>query len=331
MPYAKPMKDLYERLKDVGFDANFVRYRVLPEWWEDELANIASNRALAESAISRMLRFPIGQLRNPKIVLKLPQVNNVRLKRNKGTEAKDVLPSILLAEQTANSLLTALTSIVPFPGLMTAEQLRTTILAKRRFVDLDGLLQFAWQSGIVVLHLAELPKAAKKFSGMAMFCGKTPAIVLAHGCDSPPWIAFHLAHELGHILLGHVTMESGPLADGSIDQLDQDADERAADEFACEVLTGFASLDADPIYGLTAPKLVDKARDIAAKRGIDPGTVTLVYGRNANRIPVAQNALKMMGLDHGAHAKIGTALAQHIQRDDLTEATERFLSLLSAT
>jgi len=331
MPYAKAMKDLYDRLKDVGFDANFVRYRILPDWWEDELANTASNRALAEAAISRMLRFPIGQLRNPNFALKLPQVGSVRLKRNKGIAAKDVLPAILLAEQTAKSLLTALTSIVPFRGPMSAEQVRKTILTKHRFVDLDGLLQFAWQSGVAVLHLAELPKATKKFSGMAMFCDETPVIVLACGRDSPPWVAFHLAHELGHILLGHVTVGSSPLADGDIDQLDQDVDEQAADEFACTVLTGFTSLRADPIYGLTAPKLVDKARQYAAAHSIDPGTVALVYGRNANRIPVAQNALKMMGLDHGAHAKIGAALVKNLQSDDLPESTERFLSLLSAT
>ncbi len=331
MPYAKAMKDLYDRLRHVGFDANFVRYRILPDWWEDDLARTDSNRALAEATISRMLGFPIERLSNPGSALKLPQVSNVRLKRNKGTEAKDVFPAILLAEQTAKSLLTALTSIAPFPGTMTAEQVRETILAKRRFVDLDGLLQFAWQNGVVVLHLAELPKATKKFSGMAMFCGETPVIVLACGRDSPPWVAFHLAHELGHILLGHVTVGSSSLADGDIDQLDQDVDEKAADEFACEILTGFASPDASAVYGLTAPKLVDKARSIAAKCDIDPGTVALVYGRKADRIPVAQSALKMMGLDHGAHAKIGAALTEHLQRDDLPESTERFLSLVSAT
>ena len=48
MTYAKPMKDLYERLRDVGFDASFVRYRILPEWWEDELAEKPANRAMGE-------------------------------------------------------------------------------------------------------------------------------------------------------------------------------------------------------------------------------------------------------------------------------------------
>ena len=329
MPFFGTMEDLYKRLKDVGFDANFVRYRILPEWWEDDLARTGANRALAEAAISRMLGFPIVQLRNPSSALTLPQVSNIRLKRKKGIEAKDVLPAILLAEQTAKSVLTVLTSIASFRGPMSAEQVRETILAEHRFVDLDGLLAFAWQHGVAVLHLAELPKATKKFSGMAMFCGTIPVIVLAFGGDSPPWIAFHLAHELGHILLGHVTVESGPLADGNIDQLDQDADEKAADKFACMALTGVPSIAARPKYGLTAPRLVSLAKDIAAKYSIDPGTVTLVYGRNANRIPVAQNALKMMGLDHGAHAKIGAALAKHLQRDDLPESTKRFLSLLS--
>jgi len=329
MPYAKAMKDLYERLKDVGFDANFVRYRILPDWWEDDLASTASNRALAEAAISRMLKFPIGQLRNPKSTLKLPPISSVRLKRNKGVDAKSVLPAILLAEQTARSLVAVLAAVDPFQGPISAAQARKTILAKRHFVDLAGLLDFAWQHGVAVLHLAELPKATKKFSGMAMFCVESPVIVLACGRDSPPWVAFHLAHELGHILLGHVTVGSSPLADGDIDQLDQDTDERAADEFACAVLTGFPTLDAKAVFGLTADKLVDVAKRFAAANSIDPGTVALVYGRNANRIPVAQNALKMMGLDHGAHTKIGTALAKHLQGGDLPESTERFLSLLS--
>lgn len=330
MPFYGTMKDLYKRLKDVGFDANFVRYRILPEWWEDDLARIDSNLALAEAAISRMLGFSIKQLRDTSSPLKLPQVSNVRLKRNKGIQAEKVLPAILLAEQTAKNLLTALPSVASFQERKTANQVRKTTLAKRRFVDLDGLLEFAWQHGVIVLHLAELPKATKKFSGMAMFCGDTPVIVLACGRDSPPWVAFHLAHELGHILLGHVKVGSPPLADGDIDQLDRDADERAADEFACTILTGRSSIDFTAVYGLTAGKLVDQAKRYAAAHDIDPGTVALMYGRNANRIAVAQNALKIMGLDHGAHAKIGAALARHLQRDDLPESTERFLSLLSA-
>ncbi|MCY2987735.1 MAG: ImmA/IrrE family metallo-endopeptidase [Planctomycetota bacterium] len=330
MTYAKPMKDLYERLRDVGFDASFVRYRILPEWWEDELAEKPANRAMAEAAVSRMLGFPIDQLRSAERSLTLPALNNVRLKRNKGTKAHEVRPAILLAEQTAKAILTALPGLPPFSGVVSVQELRQRVLADRYSVDLEGLLEFAWSHGIAVLHLEELPKASKKFSGLALFHGRTPIIVLACRRDSPPWIAFHLAHELAHILLGHVAEGKPPLADSDIDQLDKDAEETAADEFACAALTGHPSIRTTPIYGLTADKLVAWAKRIAADKNIDPGTVALIYGRNAQRIAVAQNALKLLGLDHGAKAKIGAALKSRLCRDDLPESTERFLSLLSA-
>lgn len=328
MNYPKPMKDLYERLRDVGFDASFVRNRILPEWWDDELAETPANRAMAEAAVSRMLGFPIDQLRYAERSLKLPAVSDVRLKRHKGTKAKEVQPAILLAEQTAKATLSALPELPPFGGRLSALEMRQRVLADRYSVDLDGLLKFAWSHGIVVLHLAELPKATKKFSGLALFCGQTPIIVLACRRDSPPWIAFHLAHELGHILLGHVAEGQPPLADSDIDQIDKDVEELAADEFACAALTGHPAIRVEPIYGLTADKLVMWAKRIAAKNSIDPGTVALIYGRNATRIAVAQNALKLMGLDHGAKAKIGAALESRLCRDDLPESTERFLSLL---
>jgi Zn-dependent peptidase ImmA (M78 family) len=330
MPFAACMKDLYDRLKDVGFDAKFVRDRVLPDWWEDPLAEVPASRAMAEMAISRMLGFPIAQLHDPAATLTLPAVSSVRLKRNQGVEARDLMPSVLLAERTAQATLAELAALPAFAGGTPAEEARQAILADHRCVDLKSLLEFAWQRGIVVLHLAALPKS-KKFSGMAMFSGKTPVVVLAHGSDSPAWLAFHLAHELGHIYLGHVAAGSTPLADSNIDQLDQDHDEKAADAFACTLLTGRPAVDFKAIYGLTAEKLVARARETAAKYQIEPGTIALIYGK-AERMPVAQNALKLLGCDHGARRLIADALQQHLRRaDDLPETAEQFLSLVSAT
>ena len=49
------MQDLYTRLVTIGFDADFLRRAVLPDWWEDSLAGVPANRALAEAAIARHL------------------------------------------------------------------------------------------------------------------------------------------------------------------------------------------------------------------------------------------------------------------------------------
>lgn len=329
MAYLKSMEDLYTRLDQVGFDATFVRARVLPEWWKDSLASVPSNRALAEAAISRVLGIPVSALRNHKAKLALPDPGAVRLKRRRGTATKDLRTSIHLARQVTRALVKELPSLQPFGGLKTPKQLRSVILSTREYVDLEALLEVAWAEGVAVFHLSSLPRTAKKFSGIASFCDSVPVIVLASGRDSSPWLAFHLAHELGHVFLGHVVPGSDPLADADIDTRDADDQEVTADEFACELLTGAPRLTASPIPGLTAPKLAEQARALGSRDKIDPGVIALIYGRNAGRMPVAQSAIKLMGMDRGAHEKITRALKSRLP-DELPEAPARCLSLVIA-
>src|SRR5687767_9398654 len=66
------MRDLYKRLRAIGFDEKFIRERVLPDWWDDSLGTVPSNRALAEAAIARALALPVGVLRDPSASLRLP-------------------------------------------------------------------------------------------------------------------------------------------------------------------------------------------------------------------------------------------------------------------
>jgi len=52
MAVTNPMRDIYSRLKPLGFDSGFVRELLLPDWWDDELASVPANRAIAEATIS---------------------------------------------------------------------------------------------------------------------------------------------------------------------------------------------------------------------------------------------------------------------------------------
>jgi Zn-dependent peptidase ImmA (M78 family) len=320
------MRDLYKRLHQIGFDQNFVRSHVLPDWWDDSLGSIPSNRAIAEATISRVLAVPVTQLRDPAAKLTLPPVSEFRLKRNKGTKAEDLLPAVHVAFQSARAILDVATDVPVFCGQMTAAEVRAKILRNRAFVDLHGLIDFAWSSGIVVIHLAALPKGSKKFSGIAAFCTSRPAIILATSRDSAPWIAFHLAHEVAHLMLGHVTPDSGPLIDSDIETVDNSEQEVAADEFACEILTALRKPSAGAVYGLTAEKLARRATHFAVAQHIDPGMFVLVYGRSAARMPVAQNALKLLGLDRGGHRILNEALRRHLP-SEIPETTERLLGV----
>lgn len=323
------MTDLYKRLATHGFDQGFVRQFVLPDWWDDSLASIPTNRAIAEGAISRMLRFSLAELADPDQSLSFPDLARLKLKKaRKDTEVRDLRSTILLAEQTATALVRSL-DLRRFPGTMSSRQAREAILQRRQFVDLDSLLDFAWECGIAVVHLSQMPKRLKKFSGLAMFAGNAPVIVLGAKTDSAPWLAFHLAHELGHILLGHVAVGSPVLADVDIGQVDTDEDEVAADRFGCELLTGIPEPTARAEYGMTAAKLASAVRSEAKRLRADPGVIALMYGFHAERMAVSQGALKLMGLDRGAHKTISDAFMARLN-SDLPEVTERFVSLVTA-
>jgi Zn-dependent peptidase ImmA (M78 family) len=324
------MNDLYQRLRRIGFDAKFLKRTVLPDWWEDSLAAVPANRAMAETAIARHLGLELPKLRNSTMELALPSLPTACLKRNKNIQLSDVRPAILVAQHAAELAATNLDDVPPFAGRLSANEVRKQVLKTAPAVDLSSLVDFCWKHGVAVIHLKALPEHTKKIDGMALFCGTTPVIVLASAKDSPPWLAFHLAHELGHILLGHVKQGTGPWVDGSIDAVVEDQSEKEADEFACEVLTGQKRFGFNPTYGMTAPKLAAAAERYSEKHGIAPGVVALFYGRSADRMGPAQLALKKLRQHAGAHEIIDQALMRHLNPDELPESSARFLTILEA-
>ena len=301
---------------------------LLPDWWDDSLSSVPANRLMAEVSIARMLGLQLSQLSDPKQSVSFPLLDQFRLKHSKRSKPKEIAPSILVAEQ-AGSVLSRSVRVPAFTGPKAVGAVRQEILETQSAVSLNALLNFAWSAGIVVFHLKRFPKKAKKFAGLAMFCEGTPVIALASARDGAPWIAFHLAHELGHILLGHVTQGSGVLVDMDLDAMDDDVQEREADRFACELLTGFSAPQAQAQSGMTAERLVQAVGFQSKKLKADPGVVALFYGRNAKRMAVAQSALNRMGLHAGAHAMVQAALESRLV-DEPSELANQFLALTRA-
>lgn len=327
---AAPMRDLYRRLKAVGFDRKFLMRAVLPDWWDDSLASVPFNRALAEAAVAQHLGFTVAELRHPEQDLTLPSCVNFCLKRNKNISAEKVKPSVLVARRAAQLVAGELGSLPPYSGPKTASEVRAAILAQHELVDLTALVGYCWDNGIAVLHLAHLPRLGDRFDGVALFCGDRPVIVIASPKDGPPWLAFQLAHEVGHVMRGHVKPGGDLLIDGDMTKdPDDDKQEQEADRFACEVLTDRPlALSFDAVPGLRASGLAKLARNYSKHSKVAAGTYALCYGRSADRWPVAQAALKLLQEDRGGREALARALAKHLP-EDLPEGTERFLSILS--
>jgi hypothetical protein len=195
-----PIENVYVRLQEAGFDRAFVRQYVLPSWWDDELSHNPAMRTMAEIAIARLLGISIESLRTPEAPL-TPVLDKFCLTQ---TTQKAQLPAIALAQSVARLLTSAFLELPSFRSGGNINDVWQEILRNHRSVDLNGLLEWSWTNGIVVAHLGQLPKGAKKFAGIAMCYDERPVIILASDLDSPSWLAFHLAHELDHILEGHV-------------------------------------------------------------------------------------------------------------------------------
>jgi hypothetical protein len=325
---ADSMSDLYARLAALGFDREFVRAVVLPEWWEDSLAEVPANRALAEDAIARHLGMPVAALSHSSAPLSRPSLAHVKFKRYKNKADETVAPAILVAQRAAKIIVESMPALPTF-DIGRAADVRSIILRKHRYVTLPSLVEFCWDHGIVVLHLAKAPHKSKLFDGLAMFCGDHPVLILGSRRDSPSWLAFHLAHELCHVLRQHVTPGSPPLADADLMSTSTDQQENETDRAACEVLTGMPNPTV-PNFKLTAPRLAIAVAQSGPDRGIDPGVLALIYGKSNDRWGVAQNALKYLSLDSGARDIINAALIRRLNPEDLSESSERFLAVITS-
>ncbi|MGQ0621022.1 MAG: ImmA/IrrE family metallo-endopeptidase [Panacagrimonas sp.] len=322
------MRTLYDRLKAQGFERQYVQDAILPDWWDDALFDNASNRLTAQMTIARYLGVRLQELVSDAAPL-APPIQNVRLKRAKNADISVVGGAVTAAIQAARATAALLKDRLPFTGLRPALEIRNQLLARPdcMWPELSNLVDYCWQHGIGVVHVTRLPKVpkAKKIEGLATFVGKRPVIVLCSGRDSPAWLAFHLAHELGHIMCGHVKPGDGPLVDVKLDGVNDEAQELEADQYAFQVLTGHPDLKLTG-PGLTGPALAQAARKFGEDHRIHPSTVALIYGYCQKRIPVAQAALTAMRADHGARATLAEAFRRHVPLDDVPESIQRSLS-----
>lgn len=324
---AASMRALYDRLKSHGLDRQYVQAAILPDWWEDALFDNASNRLTAQMSIARFLGIKVQQLIDPTCELS-PAAQSVRLKRGKNADISEVAGAVAAAIHIARITADLLRDRLPFTGTRPALEIRNQLLARPQctWPDLTNLVDYCWQHGIAVVHLTRLPRKSKVIAGLATFVGARPVIVLCSGRDSPAWLAFHLAHELGHIMSGHVRQGDAPLVDLGLDGANSEAHEREADQYAFQVLTGHPALQLTGAIGLTGAKLAKEARVFGERHRIHPGTVALIYGYCQERLPVAQAALSALHEDHGARAILAAAYRRHVPLDQISESAQRSLA-----
>lgn len=117
----------------------------------------------------------------------------------------------------------------PFPADPAAIRREARDVAGR--VTLASLLEWAWGRGVAVLPLS----GKGGFSAAVLAVGDAPTIIIKEGREFAVFWLFDLAHEIGHIALGHV---GRALIDvqSPTNPTTSDADELSATTFALELL-----------------------------------------------------------------------------------------------
>lgn len=199
-------------------------------------------------------------------------------------------------------------------------------------ITLASLTEWAWGVGVIVI-----PMAGPGFSAAAWYVGERPIVVLKAKKDLEAHWLFELAHELGHIVLGHSAEE----AVVDIDQprplvATKDSVEEEANDFALRLLVPERERLLEEIRVGSGQTLDDQkwnfkgqVERVAAERGLAPGLLGFVaaYGlpevaRPNDRWGSATNLAKA---ESAARVQVQDAFAKHIDASDLPELDRALL------
>jgi len=334
------MRALYRRLGAAGLPKTFVRNAILPSWWDDEAALEPAGYAHALVLLRRHTGLDLTALSDGRESLQFSPSIPCRLKTPKRKSNKGTAPAVRQHPETAplRGLATQIAEIAGLgapgkgsPKVPSALEIRDEILTQGKpWVDLESLLEFSWRQGIPVLHVSQLPATMKRLQGLAAFVGGRFVIVIADQHRFSSWQLFVLAHELGHIALGHHhTDRDEVVVDEVLDKNSADGEETAANEYALQLIAAGEKFQSAGGRWVNASELASEAKRLATDLHIDPGHIALNYGHNMGRFfPVALAALNQLEPGANAPALFREKLAAHLDWSKLPVDASEFLMRL---
>jgi len=324
---ANPIKPLRSRLSAVGVKRKFLNAVVLPSWWEDSIAMTPGGLREAAGYICAHLGYSLSSLLDEKQALAFAHTGTVKYKKAKGITNDDVSLATHYALGVARAVAAAMADLPAAVPVPSPEEWRKALLAlsDKPWVCLRHILKAAWELGIPVIHLKNLPGGAKKPDALTTMVGERPVIVVLNARKSPSWIAFIVAHELGHI--HHQHLKPGQtLVDEKIDKKSDEKDESEANDFAAKLLTGHSNLGLHSTSSLGPPQLAAMARTFGKDYRIAPGVAALNYGFTTAAWPVAIGALSLLEKNDDAAKDLNKAMKEHLDLAALSEDNREWIT-----
>lgn len=155
--------------------------------------------------------------------------------------------------------------------------------------------------------------------------GERPVIVVLNARKSPSWIAFIVAHELGHV--HHKHLKPGQtLVDEKIDKKADEKDEGEANDFAIRLLTGFSDLGLNSTRSMGMAQLASAATAFGQKYRIAPGVAALNYGFTTGVWSVANGAVSLLEKGDDAAKDLKKAMDAHLDLDAISEDSREWIT-----
>ena len=324
------MASLYQRLMKVGLSKSYVKRQGLPDWWCEEYEQSEGAIVTAAAHLSKRFNLDLQSLLNEQDPPQFASTSQSKYKLQNGTDPQSLPVPSAIAAKVAEIVASACKSpYQPIEHLSVAD-IREEILDSYRFVDLKGLLDFCWSHGIPVVHFDQFPKATgiKKFQGMVAYFHQRPVVVLSLKASSPSRLLFIAAHELGHILKGHLSLTNASLlVDEEVKRESKDAEEVEANEVAAELLLGMPDKSYETKHSYTAEQLYEYARRVGGNDRVSPGVVALNYGWRKNHWGSANGALNLLEPNANAPEQINHRLLTNLDWDSLSNDYQEYLEL----
>jgi hypothetical protein len=263
-----------------------------PDWWSDQAEASVSARTELRLAVARNLGLAPKALVGERV--DFVWRDRARFKHLRAEEEIPLAALNSFGVSVGRSLIEATESNGDMIGLSSSD-LRALLLSMG-VPDLPGLLTVCWAIGVPVAHLRVWPLAQKAMHAMVVGRRGRHAILFSREASYPAMVAFTLAHEIGHVALGHVPADDVLFdVEDPAGIADHDEEETAADRYALEVLLGDADreilIDFDTFNHV---ELADAVLRASPEYGIDPGTLALAVAYRRNAWPVAMAAMKLI-------------------------------------
>jgi hypothetical protein len=324
----------------VALDSNSVRWSLRafgytdasitaawPEWWSSEAEGSAAAQTELRFSLARKLGLDPRTLADdqPKFVWK----DYARFKHLTAESARELGVLSSYGVSVARMLSSGVGPLGPLDKASAAD-LRAGILATQPFVTLRDLLGLSWAMRLPVIHLRIFPLPAKRMCAMSVRLPRAAAILLGKDADYPAPIAYYLAHEIGHLALGHLGSDIAAIVDFEVPMETRganDDEEVAADRFALELLTGRPDTTVATVTRqYTSRQLAEAVLQAGPALKIEPGTLALCFGYNMNDWPRAMAAMKYIySAPQPVWAEVNAVAQQQLAWTEMTGDAGQFL------